>query len=745
MIDWSTDPAREPVSGAPPTASGGTGTSAAKPARVDRSDAGGFRPDLEGLRGVAILLVLAFHAGLPSVSGGFVGVDVFFVLSGFLITGLLVRERERNGRIDLRAFYARRVRRILPAALVVLVGIVAASWVMLPMLDMERVAGDAAAAALSVGNIRFALQATDYFAADVVPSPVLHYWSLGVEEQFYLVWPALLILATWRGPSRRAAFTALAIVAVGSFATSLYLTDASAAWAFYSLPTRAWELALGGLLAVAWPWLARLPDPVVAPIGWIGLAAVVASLFVIDPATPFPGTAALLPTLGTAAVVLAGTRRASVGLVLERAPMRWLGRISYSLYLVHWPILILPAAGLAIGEELPVEVRLGLAGLALVVGAACQRWVEVPFHRGWAARWPSGRTLATGGAAIVLTVALTSGVAVAAVERLDSGEVATAEPSPVPEVSFEPSIGPSAEASTEPSPSSVEPSPSSVEPSGSPSPAPSATPTPEPTRPSGAQPLPRDVKPSLAKVRDDKPPLEKAGCLLYAPGTKLSPCIYGDPESPTTVVLVGDSHAAQWFPAVEAIAKERDWRLVVMTKISCRFVDLPMISRELKRPYTECYTWRDRVVERLRELRPDLTIVSVARSMQATNDRDNDPTRQGQAMAPLFEGVTGKLAIIVDTPQSKYDVPACISDHRQDVRRCETKRDGAFNWRYLKLERAAAKATGGTIVDLSDRICPWDSCPVVLDDMIVYRDSHHLSATFARSLAPAMAAQLPLP
>ena len=180
-----------------------------------------------------------------------------------------------------------------------------------------------------------------------------------------------------------------------------------------------------------------------------------------------------------------------------------------------------------------------------------------------------------------------------------------------------------------------------------------------------------------------------------------------------------------------------------MTKISCRFVDLPMISRELKREYRECYTWRDRVVERLRELEPDLTIVSVARSMQATNDRDNDPTRQGEAMAPLFEGVTGKIAIIVDTPQSKYDVPACISDHRDDVRRCETARDGAFNWRFMKLERAAAKATGGTIVDLSNDICPATSCPVVIDKTIVYRDAHHLTATFARSLAPLMAEQLP--
>lgn len=256
-------------------------------------------------------------------------------------------------------------------------------------------------------------------------------------------------------------------------------------------------------------------------------------------------------------------------------------------------------------------------------------------------------------------------------------------------------------------------------------------------------PLPGDVQPALARARDDKPPLERAGCLLSATATKLHDCIYGDPAGSTTVALVGDSHAAQWFPAVERIAKQRGWKLVVMTKVSCRFVDLPQISRELKRPYTECYAWRDAVVARLKALAPALTIVSVTRSMEPTTKADNDPTRQGEAMGPLLAGVPGRLAIVVDTPQSKFDVPACISTNRADVSRCETARKIAFNWRHLKLERAAAAVTGGTIVDLSDDICPATSCPVVIDKMIVYRDSHHLTGTFARSLSPALAAKLP--
>jgi peptidoglycan/LPS O-acetylase OafA/YrhL len=727
-----------------------------------RSDAGSsFRPDLEGLRGLAILLVLMFHAGLPGTSGGFIGVDVFFVLSGFLITGLLIRERESTGRVDLRAFYARRARRILPAALVVLAGILAASWVMLPPLDLGRTAADVAAAALSLGNIRFATQATDYFASDVAPSPVLHYWSLGVEEQFYLVWPALLILATAGGRIRLRAFGTLAVVGIASFAASLFLTDAQPAWAFYSLPTRAWELALGGVLAVAVPRLVGLPDRLVAPLGWLGLAAIVLGLVSIDPSAPYPGLAALLPTLGAAAIVVAGSRPGSVGLILERSPMRWLGRISYSLYLVHWPILVLPAASLAVDQTLPLSTRIGLALLAVAVGAACQRFVEVPFHRGRRARLPSGRTLALAGSAVAVTVVLAAGVAVAAVGRLTPGPVVAAigpGSSPEPSVSAGPILldgtpGPgeadpfaSPEPEASPSGSADLTSPlagaSSSQASG---PPPSPSPRPAPAAPTGPEPLPRNVRPSLADAPNDFAPLEREHCMLGATETKLWPCVFGDPSSSTTVVLVGDSHAAEWFPAVEAIAKQRDWRLIVMTKVSCRFVDLPMISRELKRPYTECYTWRAEVVARLKALHPALTIVSVARSMEATTAADDDPARQGTAMGPLFAGVPGKIALIVDTPQSLYDVPACISAHINDVRACETPRGTAFSWRYLKLERAAVRATGAKLVNMSDQICASKSCPVVLHDMIIYKDSHHLTATFARSLAGVLGARLPAP
>lgn len=731
---------------------------------ADRSAGGGFRPDLEGLRGVAILLVLVFHAGLPGTGGGFVGVDVFFVLSGFLITGLLLRERERSGAIDLRAFYARRARRILPAGLAVIVGTLALSWLFLAPLDMPGVAGDAAAAALSVGNLRFALDAMDYFAADAAPSPLLHYWSLGVEEQFYLVWPTLMILAARGRRPRVGAAAALGVVLIGSYAAALYLTDAASAWAFYSLPTRAWQLALGGLLAVSVEWHERLPDRLLVPVGWLGLGAIVTALVVIDPGTPYPGLAALLPSVGAAAVVLAGSRRGSVGALLVLSPMRFLGRISYSLYLVHWPILVLPAASLAIGEELPLEVRFALALVSVAVAAASYRWIEQPFQHGRRLVLPPGRTLALAGATIAATVLVAVGVDTGATGLLrddasapvsaavtdagptqeDPGPAAPDDPEPSAGVGIGRGTGgtggtapPSATGAPAATPGAATPAPASTPASSTPAP----TPVVDDPSPSGPLPLPADVRPSLAAARDDRERL--GGCTLDYPDTRPRNCVFGDRAGETTVALVGDSHAAQWFPAFERLAVERGWRLVTFTKVSCRFVDVRQYARLLKRDYTECDAWRERVVERLRGLQPDLVVVAVTRALKPIDAADNDPGRQGEALARLLRRIPGRIAILVDTPQSRYDVPACLSRNLADTRLCETGRRAAFGWRHLILERTAAQASGASIVDLSHPICPRDPCPVVLDGMIVYRDSHHLTATFATSLAPVLEAALP--
>jgi peptidoglycan/LPS O-acetylase OafA/YrhL len=708
---------------------------------------------------VAILLVLLFHAGLPGMAGGFAGVDVFFVISGFVITGMLLREHNATGRVDIVAFYARRARRILPAATATLLGTLVVSWLVLAPLALPGLAADAASVVLFGGNVRFAYEASDYFAAAAAPSPLLQYWSLGVEEQFYLVWPALLILA-WRvRPAQRSLAVTTVFVLAASVVAALVLTDTSPQWAFYLLPARAWQFATGAVLAMTVAAHARVPDRIRAVAGWLGLGAIAVALLTLGPDTPYPGVAALLPTLGAAGVILAASGPRSPGVLLCTPPLRGLGRISYSLYLVHWPILTLPAAGLAIGAELPLIERMFLVAVSIALAWVSWRWIEEPFRHGRFVM-PPRRVFAVAGATAGLLLVVVVGVNAAATRLLDgvgSGSASDSVPAanvsvdttqpdgdatagdatsgedgvigadtPPPDLVAEIAESSAAEAATTP--------PSTPASTGTPHPAPTAW----PTR------LPVGLRPSLAQARDDQGPLLHDGCELGYPGTVPPSCVYGDPHGAITVALVGDSHASQWFPAFQRIAIQHHWRVVPLVKLSCRFFDLPMFSRVLKREYTECAAWRIRVVSRLQTLRPDLVVVALARGPEMLNDSDNDPRVQGLALASFLRRLPAPAAILVDTPESYYDVPVCLSGNAADIRRCQTPRRAAFGWRYRILEQTAARATGAKVVDLSAATCPRDPCPVVVDGMLVYRDSHHLTATFAASLAPTLYAALPV-
>jgi peptidoglycan/LPS O-acetylase OafA/YrhL len=723
----------------------------ARPASEQQPNDSRFRPDLEGFRGIAILLVLLCHARLPGAGAGFIGVDVFFVLSGFLITGLLVDERRRTGQIRLGSFYARRARRILPAAIVVLASTLLAAQLFLSPLDLPRVADDALAAGLSVANVRFALEATDYFAP-VTASPVLHYWSLGVEEQFYLLWPVLLVLATRARRPRLVMALLVTVILAGSFALSVVMTASNGPWAYYLLPTRAWQLAAGGLLALAVPLLGRMPRPIAALVGWLGVGLLGAGLVLIGPMTEYPGLAALLPTLGAAAIIASGGRAGSPGrIVLATPPLRWLGRISYSLYLWHWPILVFGpvALGLASSEEGPAEgdllVRLALVLVAVVLAALSWRLVEEPFRRG---RLSLGRPSLGGrvrGFAMAGAAVLVIGVGSTTMGAVDEGDLISMpafdgaqDPGPS-SPTLNPSPAPSAVGLPTPFPSRPG---ASAAPSASPTPAPTPTPSPRPSPRTDGR-VPGDLVPSLGASRGDDDPLLADSCGLSLAGAKPPSCIYGDRDGPITVALVGDSHAAHWFPALDVVAKQHGWRLVPFTKFSCVFVDLPIWSPNLNREYTECEAWRENVVDRLVELKPDLVIISSNRWLPAIANRDNEPERQGAALARLIERIPGSVALLVDTPRSDFDVPACLAKYRDAIERCTTTRTAAFGWRHLRRETEAARLTGATLVDMSDIVCPGDPCPPIIGNTLVYRDHHHLTATFVVSIAQDLYAALP--
>lgn len=342
------------------------------PHRPAAGRAAAYRPDIDGLRAVAVSVVVLFHYGLAGLAGGFVGVDVFFVISGYLITAITVGELGR-GSFSLAGFYERRIRRILPAFWLVLVATGLAGLFLVLPEDLRLLARSTMAAALFGSNLLFARLAADYFNADnLTLQPLLHTWSLAVEAQFYLVFP--LVLMPLRG-RRRATAGALAILAAASFAFGAWGAVHRPVSAFYLLPGRAWELLLGGLLACAGPRLLRgwMADLAVAA----GLAGIAAASLLYDAATPFPGLPALLPCLGAALVLGGGAAGGRAAALLGARGPAWLGRISYSVYLWHWPVIVLARYGR--GPDLPLATRLVLLAVTVALAGLTYRWVERPF------------------------------------------------------------------------------------------------------------------------------------------------------------------------------------------------------------------------------------------------------------------------------------------------------------------------------------------------------------------------------
>jgi len=713
--------------------------SPAKEQQVRRSAKPGFRSDIEGLRAVAVVAVVLFHADVPGVGGGYIGVDVFFVISGFLITGLLWREVSTSGTVRLRNFYGARARRLLPASATVGVVTAIAAAFLLPPLQAHSAFGDGIASALYVGNYWFILHGVDYLAPVMPPSPFEHYWSLGVEEQFYFVWPAMIIGTAWlvrrarrgkhaRATTQRPFFVLLTFIAATSFALSLVLTYVVPAVAFFTLPTRAWQLAVGGMLALTASQWRRLPALSAAIAGWAGLAIIMLSCTLLSANTLYPGTAALLPVLGAALVIGAGCASPSrgCGRVLELPPMQAVGRLSYSWYLWHWPVPLF--APLLLGHHLGLAGGLVAALVSLGLAVLTLRLIENPLRFAPSLRRSPLRSLALGGAVTAVAVSVCVALMVF-VPNPGSGRGEPAGALTVTAVDRPPFTGGSMNAYD----ASVQQDFEQVQAAVAASLAPG--------------PVPSNLNPPLTVASSQLRDLLSGGCMRNGVQAGQPECATGDTSSATTVALIGDSHAVMWRPALERVAEERGWRLETMGKAVCPLLDLP-IANPVRRVVSRCVQWRDEIIDRLRANPPKLVVLSMWRGYVA-GQGGYDPgfTSYNQAwndsltrLVKQLNSIGSKVLVLGPIPDPHESVPICLSGHLDDATACAVPRSKAVNESGIAAESAAAEAGGGQYVDVTDLFCTAERCPVVVGNTLVYFDWTHVTSQYSRQLAPVVGA-----
>jgi peptidoglycan/LPS O-acetylase OafA/YrhL len=646
------------------------------------------RDDLQGLRAVAVLLVVLSHAGLPFLGGGYVGVDVFFVLSGFLITGLLLSQARRDGRVRLGDFYVRRARRILPAAVLTLVATDIAAHQLLNFVRARDAVHDSVWAAFFSANVHFARVGSDYFAQAEPPSPVQHFWTLAVEEQFYLVWPVVLALALLVAPLRRRLLWIVVAVGAASLAWSVHATAADQASTYFSTGARAWELALGAALAIG---ALRLPPLA----GWLGLACIVAAGLAFSGSTPFPGYAALLPTIGAALVIAA--REGGASRMLSVAPMRYVGDRSYAFYLWHWPVLVL-AAGYA-GHEQSMPTRLGLLVSAFLLSIVTYAAFENPIrHMKW--RAPTGALLWPASAAVILAVALPI------LASLDSTATRIAS------------------ASAAVRPEALVKETGTARTSWKPLPAVAAAVA--AAKRNAALPWP--LTPPVGSLRSDFYEFPKS-CSAHKGQTTSRICRLGEPDAAKTLVVFGDSHAEMWMPAVLRMAHRDAWAVVPFVKVGC----VPSSWTHRSWPCGVWYRW---AINHAAALHPQASLLVGSWAGSQT------PAAAVKGMAKLIGDArrfSASTIVVGDSPHQHRGPVDCLLARGSTMRTCSSRAT------LVELQTDAAVATAAArqrvgFVNVTGWFCGRASsvtvlCPLVVNKTISWIDHGHISATYGAQLA----------
>ena len=672
------------------------------------------RKDIQGLRALAVTLVVLDHAGVPFMAGGFIGVDVFFVVSGFLITQLLIREASRTGSVSLARFYARRARRILPVSTLVLLVTSVVAALTLSASRAKEVVEDVLWSSAFAANIQFAQLGTDYFSQDRALSPVQHYWSLAVEEQFYLVLPLLFgVLVLWGRrrldagksfPGRRVVGGFVGVLTLASLVWSVVATPMSPTSAYFSSLTRGWELGAGVLLALALPVAVRLSHRRRVALSTVGLLAILVAAVAFHDGTAFPGYAALLPVLGTLAVLAAGAGQDGQGLarVLTWRPVTWIGDLSYSIYLWHWPALVLCVPLLTGDDPVWLEKAVVLGGV-LAVSMVSYHLVEQPFRHG---RVPGTRARmalvlwpASVGAVVLATVWVshyqaqqTEQRAIEAQQYYGEETAGSADTAPLGSVRVEESVALADE--------------------GAPIHFPLT---------------------NLEDLEDDHW-AEAYPCYAAFRDTTAPFCELGDVESDRTVVAFGDSHTGMWLPTLDAIGSSDGFRVVPFVKWACASIDVP--TPTARGSVETCSAFRAWATEQIRELEPEAILLSnrvLPPNLEADEDDMIQVWQDGirSTVATLSE--IAPTSVFSDVPRLEVDPGDCVSAPDSTMETC-TVVPSAKSIQGIIATRSAAEEVGAPVVNVATMTCFEQRCPLVVDQTVTYRDEDHISMTWATEL-----------
>ena len=653
-----------------------------------------YRPDIQGLRAIAIAIVVLAHANIPGFAGGFVGVDVFFVLSGFLITGLLVKERLETGTIRYGAFLSRRLRRLLPALLVMLVTVLFLASMLLSSYEAQMQTGSLLYSATWTSNFYFAFAEFNYFAALKAKDVYLHTWSLGIEEQFYVVWPWLVALsfaiaAASSKPDRyfRSLFTVIAVVFVIGISLCLYWAQTTPLLSFYMMPSRGWQFALGASVfayshrsRLGWSGDSGLLHSTTTRrlAGTLGLVLIIGSAVLLYAELNYPGYYALFPSIGAALLIHAGTgtQAPAVSRMLTGRAFVWLGDRSYSLYLWHWPVLLLGGAfGLA---ERPAGIA-ALIGIAILLAVVSYHWIERPFWKGRFSTAPPRLVTLTSALAIVVAFGLSQSLST---------------------VVFRDAVASADYGGTDP--------------------------------------------------RADAPDIFVAGlkCDSWYHSSEVVPCGTGDSDARHTAVLIGDSIGTQWASLLPEIYKAPDWQVLVLAKSGCAIADLEYYYKPAGGMYDVCTEWRNGSIEYLEKLQPDIVFVGSSSTNSFSESKWVGGTKR---VIAKLASASRHVVIIPGTPALSFDGPSCLKEPYRFTSRlrdsqyiCEealtnTASDDVATY----LRRAVSAIPNAHILNLNDLVCPGRRCAArSRDGLTVFRDNQHLTASFVVAQTPVVLSRL---